>query len=956
MTLASFAHHLPYWAVLDVFDAGSVAPSSVLVLVDGTVVTGFSCSGVDVFSADNGTLNRNALALRRALNALPPDFFLQAEWHTGLSYRNMIEGYERHGDRDPLRHLLLVEQRRWRAAMLRGDQALVRGRLVFFVGSKRALPSMQMARAARRSATLRAALFGARPTIVSRAEVDQAAKSVLETAARVASELAMVGARVTPLSGEAVLSEAHRVLNPRTAKKVPLLLRALGDGAALSTFARARPTRSRAAGDTGNGYEVLRGLSLREQLPLGDLSWADDGFVLDDPPVRARALSLQRLPALTRPDFLMGVQFAASSPLRVVSTFVATDSEQLQERLTRKRNIAHAQAHGVVRNIAADVAQAEYEEVLERLLTDDQRVFQASVQVVVHARSDKALDLVTREVKEAFSNQGAVLSTETGRQLLSYLGTLPGYGYQAPLSHALVTNNAADFVPTFVPSEGDREPAMLYHTRQQTLRRFSLSPSSSRPNNNALVLGTSGSGKSFNLACIFQQACLYDGAPLFVLDVQGPELSSYKVLAELLGGTYVALGAQASGTRSAQAAASVEGPSFSPFPDYIDVVSIDAAGQPAFDEDALRFLSTLVALMAFPELSSRRERPYALEIARIAILRAYRETGPMAAAPILSDVVSALSSYQAEHEEHQVVAREMFLQLRAWVQDSARARLLNRRRRAHERSAPDGPLAASARPTFQVFDFFGMERDQELATILLLTVSFRIWRSLRHYPRDKQKLVVLDECWKLLSSEAASDLVSELFRTGRKWGASTFAVTQNLSDFVASPAHQAILSNASLLFLMQHATGHTDVASLCALNHREDALFRQLTLKKGAFSEMLLVDRAVGRASVLRLVPTAFDLWLNTTDPVDCGFRARVMKERGLTMLEAIRFCAERYPKGAPTEREARDDSQGAIGDRRSPHGEEPNASRIEGRADRCAKRDPDALFDDGSSSSQRRT
>ena len=101
--------------------------------------------------------------------------------------------------------------------------------------------------------------------------------------------------------------------------------------------------------------------------------------------------------------------------------------------------------------------------------------------------------------------------------------------------------------------------------------------------------------------------------------------------------------------------------------------------------------------------------------------------------------------------------------------------------------------------------------------MLLATLSFSLWDTLKSTSRDQQKLVVLDECWKLLQDDGAAQIVAELFRTGRKWGASTFAITQSLQDFKSSPIHHAVLSNASRMLLLQHASGHADVASFLVL-------------------------------------------------------------------------------------------------------------------------------------------
>jgi hypothetical protein len=904
---------------------------SVLVLVDGTLVLGYESTGADVFSADNAQLNRNAAAHRRALNVLPAGAYIQNVWHTGGSFEDMISAYERRGAvprhssghaSDQHKIPLLVEQRRSRARMLRADATLRRGRLVVFIGQKGALGPLS-SHTQNRGGPFGAffgglgALFGAarHPQSIEPVLFTSAVERLFEVAARVRDELSSTGAVLTPLSGQALLSEVHKALNPITSKVVPALL-------AGSVTDHAQELPSALLGDPA--YAIHWPVSLREQLPLGDLVWSEEHFTLDDPPALSRALSLQRLPAFTKPDLMMGLQFATGGSVRLVSTFVATDREALTERLIRKRNIAHAQAVGIVRDIAADVAFSEYERVLEKMLTEDQRVFHASVTAVVHADSHDALDRATRELKDAFLNAGALLTTETGRQLGAFLGSLPGNGFLAPRQHQLITNNAADLLAYFNPSEGDfnaraRDPSvqLLFHTRQATLRAVSLQPSNKRANENGLVFGGSGTGKSFNMACNLEQACLFEGAPLLVVDVQGPALSSYKVLAEVFGGSYTAL-------------ASDSDAAFSPFVPHAELFLSHGVGGEArtgaftaqVDEEALRFMTALVALMGLPELEARREKPFALEIARTAILSAYaatrrcetngakedgaKEDGPRAErAPLLCDVTLALGRLEHEHEEHRVVAREMYLQLLAWLNDPVRARLINR-------PARTAGLGASGKQ-MQVFDFFGMEKDQELATVLLLSVSFSIWQQLRSHARDVRKFVVFDECWKLLTNQTASDLVAELFRTGRKWGASTWAITQNLADFESSPIHKAVLNNVSMIFLMQHAGDHAAVSDVCGLNEREQALFRQLKMKKGEFSEMLFVERgavsssscsggggAVGHASILRLVPTPCDLWLNTTDPTDVGFRDRIIRDKGLTLHEAIRFCAEHYPKGAP--------------------------------------------------------
>lgn len=867
--IPAFAHFLPYWTISTIeTQSGSFA---FLVMVDGTFVVGFEATGTDLFASDNARLNAQAAALRRAANGLPPDAFLQVDWHTGLDFEDVVDGYARRGEGA---HPILREQRRQRAAFLRERGALSRGRLMIYVGVLRALGPLA-AHVGRPPPWTRAIDFlrGAPrkdPALVGRSDIHAAASAVAEVATRVKDELAGAGVRLRRCNAGMLVSEIHAALNPVSSRSIA-----------------PPPVGAHTSGTAGGPLAspvVHAGLTLREQLPLGDLQWAKDHFTLDDPPLLHRALSLQRLPAFTRPDFAMGLQFASSS-VRLVTTILGTDRQELTEKLTRKRNRMQAQAAGIVRDVAADVALGEYEQVLETMLTNDQRVLRASVTAIVSGVDERALDQATRDLKEAFAEVGAVATTETGRQLYSFLGALPGNGASSPQQHTVLTNTAADLLPTFSPSEGDATPSLLYHTRQRTLRKVSFS--SDKPNKNVLVLGGSGSGKSFHVASVFEQACLAEGGPVLVVDVQGPEVSSYRVLCDALGGSYTAL----SGTDDI---------AFNPFFSHEEILA-PATGVPGerrgIDEEKLSYLKQLVAFMAMPSVAGHPKRALILDVARTAILRAYGATKTKGRPPLLRDVVAELETYQAKEREYEDLAREMFLQLRTWTKDPHRARLLDR------------PSTYRSQAQLQVFDFYGLEKDKELATVLLLSVSFFIWSTIQRAPRDVTKFVLFDETWKLLTHETAAEIVGELYRTGRKWGASTWAITQNLSDFTSSPVHGALLGNAATIFLNQHTSDHDSVATLCDLNARELELFKSLRMKSGSYSELLLVDRAQKEAAVLQVRPTPFDLWLNTTRPEDVALRARVMRERGLSMLEAIRFCADMHPTGAP----ARDAMRGAA-------------------------------------------
>ena len=103
-----------------------------------------------------------------------------------------------------------------------------------------------------------------------------------------------------------------------------------------------------------------------------------------------------------------------------------------------------------------------------------------------------------------------------------------------------------------------------------------------------------------------------------------------------------------------------------------------------------------------------------------------------------------------------------------------------------------------------------------------------IWREVQR-DRTSAKIVVFDECWRLLESEAGSRFIGEVFRTFRKYRASAIAISQTLDDFSKSKVSSAILPNASVKWLLKQTDANIEaIKSTLILNDREAKLLRAL--------------------------------------------------------------------------------------------------------------------------------
>lgn len=844
----TFASRLPYWAVRTVTSSQG-HPFAVVLHLDGTMALGFRVHGVDLYAAPNTRLNMTAVAIRSALNLLPETAYLQADWTTGISSEELINDFAHRGQNG---HDVISAQRQEKLEVLRGS-SFVRGGLTLWLGGRRALGRVTPDG---ESALVRALFSGGRKT-KTRSEVTWddvvlAAQSLEEQLQPVTERLSSAGLRFEALDERQIVEALHQALNPRSGQIPPP---SLIDQRELYTDAE---------------LEVLKPHTLREALPLSDFVNEFDHYIVDGE--YRRALTLHRLPQLTSPDFMSGLQFATRTPFQISVAALSTNREQVTDALRLRQRRMHAMAQGNVRDVQADVALAEYDELLSSMLSADERVFKLAFTVTPRAPSLHELDRATLELRNAFAALGIVLTVPAGAQLQSAFPTLPAAGYTAPRTQEVVSSNVADLLPVTRPSEGDPEAQLLFETRQGTPRAMSL-VSKKKINQNVIVLGASGSGKSFTVANIFEQAVLAEGAPVLVVDVQGPEVSNYRILADVLDGQYTAL-------------ASSEDIAFNPFYAH-DALTIPGSTPPRIDEGKVSNLCKLVSIMALPS-STKEELAFSMEIGREAILKAYKATRGKGRPPLIRDVVEQLSLYEPKEPAYGPLAERMRLNLKTWTTTPTRARLLDR------------ASNATTEELLQVFDFHGLEKDPELATVLLLSVAFRIWETLERYPRDLPKTIIFDEVWALLRHPVATDIARELFKTARKWGGSVWAITQDLSDFQKSDAADALLANSQTVILTKHNQGHDDVADLLQLNARERHLFGTLEISPGRYAELLLLDRDIRSASVVRLRPTPFDLWLNTSNPRDVAFRSRVMTERGMSYLDAMDFCAKHHPTGAP--------------------------------------------------------
>lgn len=699
-------------------------------------------------------------------------------------------------------------------------------------------------------ATARAMGFIRRFPGIGTSEHQDALRRLRTLRDQVGRALEATGLRARTLSMSEVRRQAYEILNPARATVLP------------------DPFRS---GATTWCDEQ----SAREQLMFTGIVEERGRLVIGDR--LARVITLKQLPSWTEPALLEALLVSLPFHCRIALAIETLETAKALDELKRKRDQAHLLATlREKRNQEAEAQEQDVAELIDKNLRSSVRMVKVALSVVlsVDASEHEAGERLDRETAEVLrivnSLHGAQAMIDDYNQLDEFLATLPANAKHGRRWRQCTSENAAHLLLAWQSWGGSSNPVVLLHNGRRNL--VGLDPfDSDLDNPNAFMAGSSGSGKSSTTNYLLLNL-LAAGCGALVVDVGG----SYRRILEIFGGQYFAVSADG------------KSQGLNPFFHPRDIVS----GEGRLDERRAQFVLAVVERMVCD-----RARPELRNTERVvlgaAIAETYRRLGTQT--PILSDLVEVLRHLRAEDDEDVAIAHGLARDLRVWVEGPA-ARLVNRQ----STFELDTSLAA--------FDLKGLETQPHLQSVVMVILSGIIW-NLVMKDATARKLVVFDEVWRLLESPASAQLIAELYRTSRKYRCSILTISQSVEDFTASSISQALTQNSATAYLLKHRRGHEVVAAQFKLNARELHVFQGLEMRRGEYTEALVLH---GDHHFLgRVVLSPLEYWIATTHPADLALEERVSSEHpGLSRLELLGILASRHPRGArhdanPAERAA---------------------------------------------------
>lgn len=445
-----------------------------------------------------------------------------------------------------------------------------------------------------------------------------------------------------------------------------------------------------------------------------------------------------------------------------------------------------------------------------------------SLTLLLHGRDLTALQSASAEAAKVLAAHDGVFIDESYNLLNAWLGVIPGNSCYNLRRLAVLETNCADL--SFVFSQDCGEPVCqhlgrpalaVFETPHYTPYFFNLHAADV---GHTLVLGSTGSGKSFLLNFLVTQLQQHD--PLIVALDLG---HSYRKLATLLQGSYVELGLRRQSV------------TINPF----DIQSPTP--------EQLHFLHAFTRVLIEGDdgyrLSDSEDRELYEAIENLFVLeRSQRRLFTLAS----------------------LLPRNAGGRLHKWIDGGRYAAMF------------DNPVDTLSVDRLQVFDFESMRSYPAVLEPLLFYVLHRVSQRV-HDPADARlKVCVLDEAWRLIQHPAVRSYVQEALKTWRKRNALMLLATQTVDDFASADLLRTVVESCpTRLLLANPSMNREQYRDLFQLNDAEVDLLTNLQPKR-----QLLLKRA-NLAKVLDLNVDPRSYWIYTNTPIDNERVASVFREFG---------------------------------------------------------------------------
>jgi conjugal transfer ATP-binding protein TraC len=529
--------------------------------------------------------------------------------------------------------------------------------------------------------------------------------------------------------------------------------------------------------------------------------------------------------------FVSNLALDLQVPHILVTSFLIEDTEKvigsLEFEQKVNRNLDFLMTH------ENKIKMIELEEYIDGLRTDNKSLISVNLSMIVWNTDSKVREgLIQRGIAAFRSMGGADVFVETMDTTNLFFALAPGNGYQNYRWLLMSGDNAACYLNCATNYRTANQGELLSdrYGNPVLVNLFDTDLN----NQNSVVVGPTGSGKSFTMGYFMLQR--YEaGRRQIIIDVGGTYLS----LMTALGGRYYQYDPQ-------------KPIKFNPFG-----ILLDGAGQYVPDGDKINFLSTLLAIIwkGYKRPVRQAERSVLVRLIPMYYEWYNAQVEPPTPIPSLVGFYDFLYQYLKDNEGTEDLVRwhkafdfaEFFTCLEPFVV-------------GHYRDVLDaGENEDISAYRLVCFDMARIKDNELLKAVVTMLITELSLDTIRRYPKDI-KYLYMDEAWSMLS-EGMGDFVEMMYRTIRKNNGSMCIITQGVKEIEDSAVGPVIVANADTKIILNHQdTKQLDrVSAVLGFTKHELDKMRSIRVSKN-WREIFIRQGEYGKVYRLEAAPNIYPL------------------------------------------------------------------------------------------------
>ncbi len=466
--------------------------------------------------------------------------------------------------------------------------------------------------------------------------------------------------------------------------------------------------------------------------------------------------------------------------------------KKLRKRITQvQAEMMDKEEKGIVRDPALESAYKDMEELRDRLQSAEERMFHFGLYITAYGDSKKEIEETETRLRSIFESKAIYIRPSLFQQSSAFISTSP-YGMDLLQTHNPMNTEPLSSIFPFISFDLTSSDGILYginkHNNSLVLfDRFSLE------NANAIIFGTSGSGKSYLVKLDVLRSLMY-GVDVIIVD---PE-NEYKTLAESAGGSFfnISLGSD----------------------NHINPFDIPVPTEEETKEEVIR--RNVISLVGLFRIMLGGLTPEEDAIMDQAITETYAakditpESDPSTweeKVPLFSDLEQVLESMEG--------TRNLILRLRKFTKGTY-SKFFNQK------------TNVSMENNLTVFGIRDLE--DEMRPIAMFIITRFIWKAITS--SMKKRMFVIDEAWLMMQNEDGASFLFGLVKRARKYWLGVTTITQDVSDFMHSNYGKPIVTNSALKILLKQSPAVIDmIQNIFNLTDEEKFILLEGEVGEGIF-------------------------------------------------------------------------------------------------------------------------